>query len=869
MLIARLFRRLAGWRGSHRLDRDTDAEIQFHLAMEAEKLETQGVAPAAAVRAARRSFGSWIVVREEVRDAHGLTWWDDLVRDTRIAIRSVRRDPRFFAAYVTTMALGASLATAIVAAADALIYRPLPYLDPAKDVALWAESPNGRSFPRVTVDAWRSWRQIGGPFDALAAYDNRGSEYSGPDEATSIATAFVSADFFRVLEAPAALGRTLDSSDVRTGTSVVVSHRFWSRRMGRSPDAIGKAVLLDGRATTVVGVMPRDFGFPYFQTEAWRPLADEGSDRYAVEMVARLTVPADVAQATLAGLAASVPRDSVGSLTSLRIRPISAGRFGTVGLPVRVLLAGAFAVLAIAAINGANLLLLRGAGRRREFSVRIALGAGRGRLIRQLLTETAVLAAVTAIVALIAARIGVAVLASAMPAEFTWQRLHEVELSGRTVAVGLAATVGLGLVLGWWPALDAARTEAMVHRAGQLSPGRSSMRSQRGKSLLIGLEFAVSTLLLIGAGLLFRSFTKVHRVDPGIEIDRLAVLSLGLSPARYPDSASRASIAMRLEADLRAVPGVADLTMTDGTPPQTSMGFPDSLWIEGREAPLPNAGPINQVGADTGYFRVIGTPVVGGRRFNTLDYGSRDNPVVIDPDLADRLWPGADPVGRRFRFGRSDDWSTVVGVAGNATLGGQDDREQHFEVYYPKPPTVGSRVFVAIRTNGDPAALIRSIEQVVRRLDPLLPIWTASTMTQEFSQRLTKERFMAQLVSAFALVGLALAMIGLYGVVSQSVGHRTTEIGIRVALGASSARIVREVVVGTVAVALAGIAIGGATAALLARQATPLLYQVSPLDPITFGAVPVVLVLGASLAAAIPSRRAAAVSAVQALRADY
>ncbi len=872
-MISHLFRRLRAWIFSRRLSRDVDDEMAFHLAMETEKEIAGGVAPSEADTRARRAFGSTVRAREESRDAHGLRWWDELVGDLRQVVRGTRRDPGFTVILVGTLTLGVFLATTIMATVDAILLRPVPYVDTERVVDLWARGNEGRVRSAITVDDWNFWSHQEALFDGIAAFDQRGVEYSGADDATVLAAAAVSEGFFRVIPVPAFIGRVLQPDDFTPGAPpvVVVSHHFWQSRLGGERGTVGKPLTLDGQSVTVVGVLPPDFKYPRSVIEVWKPMPWEESDLFLVWVKARLRTDPDATQRAIDAIAdggvESGPKPA-----HLEVRPFGGFRpSAEIRQGLYLMVGGAAAILLISGLNIMNLLIFRGVHRRREYATRLALGAGRARLIRQVVVEMCLVGITAAVVALVVGQGGIGALARLLPHDFTSMAFHDVALSRRVFLGTLTGSVMLALGVGLVPAIGASKTDAAVFRAGSLGAGLRSEGRVWFRSGLVVLQLAFSTLLVVGGGLFSLSFIALNRVDLGMQIDHLAVVDLQLSRTRYPDAQARNGFTTRLEERMRQIPGVEEIAFTDGVAPHTGMRFGARVLTsdsdgndEGRDP-----GFIAQVTVDTNYFRVVGTPLLRGRDFEPSDPVNPQHPIVIDAEFADWIWPGRDPIGRQVRFAAKEEWSTVVGVVADTKATGPDDRQFRYVIFSPATSsTLGAVRSMAIKTRGDPAFVIAPIHRAIRELDPLQPIWRIQTGEDRFAEVMAKPRFLTWLMSGFAGAGLVLALVGLYGVLSFSVSQRVREIGVRMALGADSRRIVHWVLGQSGRLVVIGTGLGLLVAFRVASVAKPLLFNTPVHNPVVFLGVPLLLGMIGVGAALAPALRASRVDPVEVFRSD-
>ncbi len=846
--------------------------MDFHLEMEAAKYEAQGTPPAASARLAKREFGNTTRVREEVRDAHGLAWWDDLWQDIRFAVRSIRRSPGFHALLIGTLVLGIGLTTVIVSVVDAIMLRPGPYVDVAHTVNLGERRADGSVDVDLRPTAYDLWQGQPSVFDATAWYDIRGAEYRGPTAPESLIASQVSPDFFPILRAPAFRGRTFQPGDIDSGAGslAVVSYSFWRVRLQGDLNAIGRTLVFDGMPHTLIGVMPADFGYPERRTEVWFLTARKAPHDGALSFIGHIRTDLVTAQLAV---------DNVGRILAPEHEWLKDFRWALAPFPVRrlnpdvvlglkVLAAAAFCVLLIACVNGANLLLFRGVTRRREFAVRLALGSGRWRLVRLVLVESLGLAAVAGSLAILLSFVGVATVAHSIPIDFTWTSFHDIEVSRRVLAFTGILSLATGALFGCLPALRAGRADAQVFRLGRLAGGARHRGSLR--HALVGGEIAFSAALLLAAGLFVHSFLRLTSVRPGIDVARLLALHVGMSSSRFPDSASRRSFLGRLEEALTRTPGVVGITLAAGLPPMSGgLRFAEHIEVEGDTPPAGQPGIIPNTAVDVDYFRTVGTPILLGRSFTQADVRDPARPVIVDPDFARWLWPERSPIGRRFRFSSTEGWLTVVGVAADAKLFGPDDRQGRFELYYPADPhEFQGEIAIGIRSAGDPRLLLEPIQSLMRRFDPVMPVWSISTLEDEFGAAVSKPRFLTDLVLGFATTALSLMLIGLYGVLSYSVSERTGEIGLRLALGANPHGIIALFMrQGSVVIAV-GVAVGLLLALAASRLIGSLLFGVTPYDPAIFTIVPC-LIFGVSLLASfVAVRRASNVDPMTVLRVE-
>ena len=798
-----------------------------------------------------------------------------LVHDLRLALRRLVRRPGFAALVSLTLALGIGAATAVFTVVDGVLLRPLPYANVERLVELGVRmSPtDGWARPYVARPALDEWRRQPDLFDAV--------EHHAPSsvvltigEPRQLRAEVVSSGFFSLLGVPARLGRALGPGDA-DGAAVVLSDELWRGAFGADPAIVGRTILLGDARHVVVGVMPRDFHYPRGRVALWMPeptrLADTVAAGGRVEALARLRpglAPA-AAQATADRVAAALAADRPDVKGwYLGLEPVGQWRANPDVRRALLVLAGAVGfVLLIACANAANLLLVQATARRRELAVRLALGATRWRVVRELAAEALLLAAAGGAAGVLLAAAGVRGILGILPSELTTLSYSTIAMDGRVLAFAVAASTLTALLFGLAPAFQATRRRAAL--AGGDRSGTGTIEQRRLRAALAAGQLALSMVLLVGAGLLAHSFARLVRVEPGADVRGLALLDLSPVEARYPTRAERARFYDAVLEQVRAIPGVVTASVVSGTPGTSSFSFDVRLEAEGAGAPLAAQPALLPFGeADTSYFRTLGIPIRDGRAFEAADLEPGADVAIVGASLARQLWPDGRAVGRRFRLDSAARWLTVVGVAGDVKLLGPDDREGRFQYYRPVRPGAGGQRTIAVRAAGDPATLLPSLKAAVWSVDPAQPIDAAETAVARYREPLAKPRFLLTLMLAFATVAALLAAVGLYGVVAYTVAQRTREIGIRLAIGARASRVVAGMVREGALLALAGIAAGLAGALALTRFLASLLFDLSPTDPATLGAVAVALALVAVLATWIPARRASRVDPVIALRED-
>lgn len=859
------------------VERELDEELRFHLEKETEQNLARGMGREEARRAALVSFGGVERVKEESRDVRGFRFFEELWQDLRYGVRALRKQPGFSLVVVLTLAVGIGTNSTIFSFANGVLLRPLPYANPESLVALDETSPKrnvtsmGVSFPNF-LD-WRAQNQV---FEDIAAYTEGTYTLVGGGEPEQIRGAGVSSGLFEILGVTPALGRTISPEEDRPGseTVVILSHGLWQRRFGSVPGIVGRTISVNDRQHTVVGVMPPGFKFPEV-ADLWVPLALDTQrwtrNDHGLRAIARLKPGVSLGQAAaeMEAIALRVEEQNPVTNEGLRVSVtnLRAGLVGDYRQSILILLGVVGFVLLIACVNVANLLLARASSRRREVSIRVALGAGRWRIFRQLITESLVLSAAGGALGLVLALWGLQLLLTAVPVELPfWMKF---DLDGRVLAFTAAVSLLTGVVFGAAPALQASKVDLNVTlKEGGRSDGHAGAGMRRLRGLLVVGEVALSLVLLIGAGLMMRSFLRLQQVDVGVDPEHVLTMAVPLPSAKYRELERRSSFFQQLVERVGALPGVREVGAVSNLPLSGSL-WGRSLTVEGRpvlsvgEAPM-----INHCVVTPGYFRAMGIPIQTGRDFAGADAKDAPKVTVVDERLARAYWPGESPLGKRVRFGppeSNEPWHTVVGVVGEVRHE-RADAATRMSVYVPYQQIPVRQMTLAVRTGGDPSALAAAVRNQVRGLDPDQPVTAVRTMGEVVSSAIWQPRLHAILFGVFAAVALALASVGIYGVMSYAVTQRTHEIGVRIALGARPRDIVRMVVGHGLALTLVGIALGAAFALALTRVMTSLLFEVSAADPATFAANVALLTAVSLVACYIPARRATRVDPLVALR---
>ncbi|MEJ7809819.1 MAG: ABC transporter permease [Gemmatimonadaceae bacterium] len=799
-----------------------------------------------------------------------------LLQDLRHALRSLRTSRGFAAVAVAVLALGIGANTTIFSLVNAVMLRPLPFVDARELYMLYSRQPaQGITRSSVSAPDVEDWRRGVRSFEALAGYLGSTVTMSGGGDAERLRSALVTPDFFKVLRVRPAAGREFAAEEFAPGGPRValISDGLWRRRFGADPRTVGRVVTLEGELYTIVGVMPP--GFDFGRAELWAPfnfppeVAARGER--ALGAIARLRAGAnvDVARSELDAinrrLAEAYPPSNSGwgaELVSLHADLASEFREGL------LLMLGAVAfVLLIACANVANLLLARGAARRREIAVRVALGATRMRLVRQLLTESVVLALAGGALGVLLALWGVRLVGAWVPVEIpSWIRLG---VDARVLGFSVALSVLTGLLFGLAPALRA--SDADVHEALK-SGGRSTSGGARGRlrSSLVVAEVALSLVLLAGALLFAKSFVRLRRADPGYDPRGVLSIRLSLPQTRYStDDRVRAFYAEAVRR-ARALPGV-QVAAAVLTPPLGDNNIYVAFTPEGQPSPQGQAPHAHRETVTPDYFHALGIPMAAGRSLTEADHAGAARVAVVNETFANHYWPAGGAVGKRFHLGQADDtdepWMTIVGVVRDVKQFGVNEGTVE-GLFMPHAQSPSRTMTLVIRATADPAGLAPAVRREIGALDPEVALFNVLTLEQALERSVWQPRLYTALLGIFAAVALVLAAIGLYGVVSYTVARRTHEIGLRMALGAQRRDVVRLVVGEGARLVAIGIAVGLAGALAVLRVLRAVLFGVSTTDPATFATVSVTLAAAALLASYIPARRAARVDPLVAMRSE-
>jgi putative ABC transport system permease protein len=856
---------------------EADEELRFHVDSRTRDNLGAGMTDAEARRDAMRRLGGTLQSRERTADADLFVWLDTLGRDTRIAFRNLSRNLAVTSVAALSLALGIGANTAIFSAIHAVLLRPLPYHDPGRLANLWMD--NRRQGFHEDLSAYGNfvdWKN-NRVFVDMAGYYPSDTVLSGFEEPVRVRSGAVDANLFSVLGVAPLLGRTFNTDEMQQGGSraVILSYGLWQRLLGADRSLVGRKIELDGKPSQVVGIMPAGFAFPFKDTQLWEPLALTPAQRanrggYFLSVIGRLkpgiALPQARTEMTAIGarLEAQYPGTNRGY--GIWVVPLLDQMVGMMRQGLLVLWGAAGFVLLIACANVANLLLGRGASRTREISVRAALGAGRGRLVRQLLTESAVLAVVAGGLGLAIAFWGIRLLVLAAPKDLP--RLDEISVDPLVLAFTLGIALLSGLLVGILPAVrvSGVNLQQSLREGGRSMAGASRSRWMRAS--LTVTEVAFSMILLTGAGLMIRSLVSLEATHPGFRTDNVLTWRVSASRTKFAKPTQLAPFFSDLLRGVQAIPGVKGAAaVTDiflSITPNSG-----NFTVEG-QPPLP---PEEQVEAtvDTvtpNYFQVMGTPLIAGRFFNEQDGDTSVPVVIVNQTMARRFWPNRSAVGQRFKMGgpaSTNPWKTIAGVVADQRRQGLE-KPARCETFSPQAQRPARGMYLVVHTASDPALVAGSVRAAVRAIDPSAVMFERSTIAEQIGDSLSTRRFETLLLALFAAVALALAAAGIYGVVYQSVSQRTNELGIRAALGAQRVGLLRMIVGEALRLVLIGAVLGGLGELAVARLLRGFLYSVGAADPITYGAVCLLLGGIAALASAIPARRAVAVDPIHSLR---
>ena len=879
-----LWRRLLFYLRRDKFDRELEEEMRFHLEMKAEENLAAGVSPEEAGYAAQRQFGNQTLLREISRDMWSFRFLEALAQDLRYGLRMMVKNSGFTAVAVLTLTLGIGANTAIFSVVNAVLLRPLPFKEPERLVMLQSvdvRQSGGQS--SVSYPNFVDWREESESFERLAAFRERNFTLSGGDEPVRLNGAVVSAELFDLLGIAPSLGRSFRAEEEKADALVVIlSHGLWRRRFNSDPQVIGRNITLNNLSLTVIGVMPAGFQYPIAteSAELWTTVAYDSIGKSPMtanrglsylHVIGRLKPGVNIAQsqAEMSAVARRLEQQYPNENAHQGVRLVSAidQLVGDVRRPLLVLFGAVGFVLLIACANVANLLLARATARRREMAVRSALGASRWRVVRQLLTESILLALAGSVCGWMLAFCGVELLLSLSPENIP--RLLDIRLDGRVLSFTLLVSLLTGVIFGLSPAMQASKTELTETLKEGVRSGQN-IRHAGLRGVLVIAEIAAALVLMVGAGLLLNSLWRLLQVNPGFDPHGVLTLGISLPNTRYSGPQS-VEFYQRLQARLQTLPGVRAASASWMLPLSGSNPSLD-VDIEGQPTT-----PAERVEVDFNlilpdHFRALGMRLINGRDFTERD-DLRGRPVVIiNEAFQRRFFTNEDPIGKRIRprassGGGEPEMREIIGIVGDTKSSLTAEAQPEFYAPYAQLPITKS-LSLALRTEADPRGLISAARAEVQSLDKELPVFEIKTLDQHFNTAVAPPRFHALLLTIFAGVALILTMIGLYGVMAFTVAQRTHEIGIRMALGSQAQDVLRLVIRQGMRLTLVGVVIGLSGALALTRLLKTLLFGVGATDPMTFTVIALLLTFVALLACWIPARRAAKVDPITALRFD-
>jgi predicted permease len=793
----------------------------------------------------------------------------NVLQDLRYAFRTLIKQPGFTLIAIVTLALGIGANTAIFSVVNAVLLRPLPFRESDRLVMIWhhgAAAAGGDRTPLAVADLL-DLRAQSHSFEGIAAIQYAALNYSNGEVPLQVRGVNVTSNFLTVLGVGVQLGRDFQTTDEAANgpATVIIGDQFWRTQFAADPNVVGRTINLNGVSTNIIGVMPPQLNFPRPEIQMWRALRVQQPTRrgpYFLTGVARLKPAVKIEQA----LADTKNAKSSFENNNFTVNLLSVNDFivGEVRPALIALLVAVTFVLLIAAVNVANLTLVRSASRAKEISIRCALGASRTRLVQRLLTESLLLAIAGGVVGALCAVWGVSLLLKFAPD--TLPRVDQIRVDGFVLLWTAIVSILTGVIFGLVPAWQNSRSNLNdVLRDGGRGSTESSAR-RRGRAVLVVTELALAVMLVTGAGLLIKSLWRLQHVDAGINPERVLTMQFSLRGQRYREERAVSEFAERFLSQTQTLPGVHAVAISNSLPPNET-DFSSGFVLEGQAASASSTQIAYFTMVSPDYFRVLGIPLKSGRVFSATDSPDAPRVALINETLHRGYFPGQDPVGRRINTGseREPVWSTIVGVVGDVKYNGLADAVQP-AIYYPiaQNPTWGS---VVIKTDlADPLSLTAAVRNEVRKIDPDLPLTNVMTMEDRLSDAVAQPRFRTTLIALFAVVALILACVGIYGVISYSVTLRTHEIGIRMALGAQTGDVLTMVIRQAIVLAVIGIALGLSASYALTSLMSKLLFGVQPTDPATFVLTAAILSITALLASYLPARRATKIDPLQALR---
>lgn len=863
-----------------RIDQEVADELRFHIELRIQESIAAGMSPEEARRNAIERFGGFERVRETCREIRGAALLEAFAQDARYGSRMLLKGRVVTLAAVLTLGLGVGATTAIFSVVNTVLLRPLPYRDP--DRLVWITQSLPRFKTRIVTGAdFLEWAKHHEVFECAAAFSSRNFNLTGVDTPERLSAGLVSAEFFPMLGVQPLLGRAFFPEEDRPGRNnvVLLSYELWRRRFGGDKSAVGKAVTVDDERYTVIGVLPQGFHI-FGEYDVWVPLALDPVTEFRrqrmsiVWAVARLKPGATMeqARAQVSTIAKRTEQQYPQGYQGVQVimLPLHERLVGNLRLSLLALFGAGGFVLLIACANVANLLLGRGLARAKEIAIRAALGAGRLRLVRQFLTESILLGVLGGTTGLLLATWGMHSLAALIPSSLPGAQ--EVKIDHSVLVFALLLSLATGVFFGLAPALATTKVDLGSTLKDGGEPPVLRLGPFHFRKLLVIGELALTLVLLIGAGLMVRSFVRLREVNPGFRPQNVLSMAIELPHSRYPELARQAAFFREVLHRVQTLPGVQSAATTSQLPMAQGMGDQALFSIEGEPPWRPEEGAqrlVSQLVVSSDYFRTMGIPLVKGNCFTDRDMQENSGKVLINESVAQRFFPGKDPLGKRLKLGfpeGPEPWLRIVGVVGDVRLQTlEDEAGPAIYLSYPEVGDLGSARLV-VRGAVDPRGLAIAVATEVRSVDKNQPVYDMKTMEERLEASVAPRRFKTLLLGIFATMALLLAGVGIYGVMSYSVAQRTREIGVRMALGANSSDVLRTVVGEAGVLVVLGIALGLAGAIGLTHLLAGLLYGLRATDPTTFIALSLLLSGVALLASYFPARKAAAVDPVVALR---
>lgn len=863
-----------------RVEDELDEELRYHLDRQIEENLAAGMTATEARYAALRALGGIEQHKEECRDMRRVNFIEDFVRDIRYGLRVLIKSPIFTIVSVLSLALGIGANTAIFSVVNGLLLQPLPYPEPDRIVDVW-HTPPQESFPgmktfSVSPGNYLDWKSQNESFDSMAAYQGSIFSMSNANNPVTVIGTAVTSEFFSVLRSTAGLGRTFLPEEEQQGRNqvVVLSYGLWQRSFASDPNLVGQTITLDSQKYTVIGVMPARFQFPQ-GAELWVPLAWDEKERqtraihdYGVMARLKPGVPIEKSQADMSAISSRLEQQypEANKGWGAVVVPLREDLVGDTRPALLVLFGAVGFVLLIACANVANLMLARGANRKKEIAIRIALGAARGRIIRQLLTESILLSTAGGLIGLLLAH-----WSSQLLIQLSTDSLSipaDTSIDGWALIFTLLLSFGAGIIAGIAPAFQfSASDTSETLKQGTGRTGGSSVGQRTRKALVIS-EVILSLILLVGAGLMIRSFWKLQQVDPGFDTSNTLVMTIGLPATKYPEPQQQGAFFDRVVEQISTLPGVVSAGATT-TLPLSGGGSTQPFTIQGRPEPAVAEQPtakMRYISSD--YFRAMGIPLRQGRFFTDQDRDKGAQVLIISETMARQFWPGEDPIGKRLTpsFHLKEGAREIIGIVGDVKAGLDSDVSPVMYMPYKQSPR--SFMTVVARTASNPQNFTQSISAAIHQIDNEQALWNVRTMEQVLANSVSGRRFNMTLLIIFAGLALILAAVGVYGVMNYSVTLRRRELGIRLALGAQKKDVLRLVLGQGLILTLTGVGVGVMVAYGLTRLMESLLYGISATDFLTFMTVSSVLLVVGLLASYLPARRATKVDPMIALRSE-